>query len=69
MAIHKDDLSRLMTMDRRQFMAATAAASGSLALGGLPARAAQPYEDERRQLPGCIPMNEPRRARSRRWLS
>ena len=39
MAIHKDDLSRLMTMDRRKFMAAMAAASGSLALGHLPAHA------------------------------
>ena len=39
MAIHKDDLFRLMTMDRRRFMAAIAAASGSLALGGFPARA------------------------------
>ena len=39
MAIHKDDLLRLMTMDRRRFMAAIAAASGSLALGPLPARA------------------------------
>lgn len=39
MAIHKDDLSRLMTMDRRRFMAAMAAASGALALGGLPAKA------------------------------
>ena len=39
MGIHKDDLTRLMKMDRRQFMAAMAAASGSLAFGGLPAHA------------------------------
>jgi len=39
MGIHKDDLTRLMKMDRRQFMAAMAAASGSLAVGGLPAHA------------------------------
>lgn len=39
MAIHKDDLSRLMKMDRRQFMAAMAAASGSLVFGQLPAYA------------------------------
>ena len=39
MGIHKDDLLRLVTMDRRQFMAAMAAASGSLALSGSPSRA------------------------------
>jgi spermidine/putrescine-binding protein len=39
MAIHKDDLTRLMTMDRRRFMAAMAAASGALALGGRSAQA------------------------------
>ncbi len=39
MGIHKDDLARLLKMDRRQFMTAMAAASGSLVLGGLPAYA------------------------------
>jgi spermidine/putrescine-binding protein len=39
MSIHKDDLARFLKMDRRQFMAAMAAASGSLALGSLPAYA------------------------------
>jgi hypothetical protein len=39
MGIHKDDLCRLMRMDRRRFMAAMAAASGSLTLGRFPAHA------------------------------
>jgi spermidine/putrescine-binding protein len=39
MALHKDDLALLLKMDRRRFMAAMAAASGTLALGGLPAYA------------------------------
>src|SRR5437868_13247638 len=39
MAIHKDDLALLLKMDRRRFMAAMAAASGTLVLSGLPAHA------------------------------
>jgi spermidine/putrescine-binding protein len=39
MALHKDELALLFKMDRRRFMAAMAAASGTLALGGLPAYA------------------------------
>lgn len=39
MRIHKDDLARLASMDRRQFLAAMAAAGGAMALGIKPAAA------------------------------
>jgi spermidine/putrescine-binding protein len=39
MRIHKDDLARLASIDRRQFLAAMAAAGGAMALGAGPASA------------------------------